>query len=70
MVSSGLAFILAFTKTDSLSKKAVQNNIDAFLIRMREITEEEPAYVLSSSRVEQGRLEILALIDAALSEKH
>ena len=68
MVGCGLAFILAFTKTDTLSKTAAQNNIEAFLIRMREITEEEPAYVLSSSKDQQGRKEILGLIDSAISE--
>jgi GTP-binding protein len=68
MVGCGLAFILVFTKTDTLSKKAAQNNIEAFLIQMREITEEPPAYVLSSSKGGQGRIEILDLIDSALSE--
>jgi GTP-binding protein len=69
MVSSGLAFILVFTKTDSLSKTAAQKNIEAFLSRMREITEEAPAYVLSSSRDGEGRSDILDLIDASLSEQ-
>lgn len=69
MVGSGLAFILVFTKTDKLSKGAVQKNIEAFLIRMGEITEEPPAYVLSSSSLGEGRFEILNLIAAALDEK-
>jgi GTP-binding protein len=69
MVASGLAFILAFTKTDALSKKAAQKNVEAFLIRMREITEETPAYVLSSSKDGQGRSEILELINSAIMEK-
>jgi GTP-binding protein EngB required for normal cell division len=68
MVGCGLAFILVFTKSDTLSKKATQNNIEAFLIHMREITEELPVYVLSSSKARQGRLDILDLIDSALSE--
>lgn len=68
MVGCGLAFIIAFTKTDTLSKKAAQENIDAFLLRMREITEESPAYVLSSSKIGQGRSEILDLIDSAIQE--
>jgi len=68
MVESGLAFILAFTKTDTLSKKAVQKNIETFLARMREITVETPTYVLSSSTEGQGRSEILALIESALLE--
>ena len=69
MVTSGLAFILAFTKTDTLSKKAALKNVEAFLIRMREITEEPPAYVLSSSKDGQGRSEILDLIESAILEK-
>jgi GTP-binding protein len=69
MVTSGLAFILAFTKTDTLSKKAALKNVEAFLIRMREITEEPPAYVLSSSKDGQGRSEILELIESAILEK-
>ena len=69
MVSSGLAFILVFTKTDSLSKQAARKNIEAFLGRMREITEEPPTHVLSSSRDGLGRSAILDLIDAALSEQ-
>ena len=68
MVGCGLPFILAFTKTDTLSKGAAQKNIETFLASMREITEETPAYVLSSSRVGEGRMEILDLIDSALSE--
>jgi GTP-binding protein len=69
MVSSGLAFILVFTKTDSLSKQAARKNIEAFLVRMHEITEEPPSHVLSSSRDGLGRSDILDLIDAALSEQ-
>jgi GTP-binding protein len=69
MVECGLAFIIAFTKTDKLSQKAAQKNIDAFLARMREIAEELPAYVLSSSKDGRGRTEILNLIDSALLER-
>lgn len=69
MAGCGLPLILAFTKTDTLSKKAVQENIGSFLLRMREITEEPPLYVLSSSKDGQGRHEILDLIEAALAEK-
>ena len=69
MVSSCLAFILVFTKTDTLSKQAARKNIEAFLNRMREITEEPPSYVLTSSKEGLGRFEILDLIDAALSEQ-
>ena len=69
MAGCGLPLILAFTKTATLSKKAVQENIGSFLLRMREITEEPPLYVLSSLKDGQGRHEILDLIEAALAEK-
>ena len=69
MVGCGLAFILVFTKTDKLSKGAVQKNIEAFLARMREITEEVPLYVTSSSKDGEGRSDILNMIDSALMEK-
>jgi len=69
MVSSGVAFILVFTKTDTLSSKAVRGNIQAFLDRMREITEETPAHVVSSSNDGMGRREILELIGSAIMEK-
>lgn len=69
MVSSGLAFILVFTKTDALSAKALRMNTESFLSRMGEITEESPSYVLSSSKGGQGRREILELIGSALGEK-
>ncbi len=69
MVGCGLPFILVFTKTDKLSKGAVQKNIEAFLLRMSEISEEEPAYLLSSSKLEQGRSEVLDMIASALAEK-
>lgn len=69
MVTSGLAFVLAFTKTDTLSNNAARKSVEAFLMRMREITEESPAYVLSSSKDGQGRSEILELIDSTILEK-
>lgn len=69
MVGNGLPFILAFTKTDALSGKAAQRNIEAFLARMREFTEEAPAYVLTSTKEERGRMDILGLIGSALLEQ-
>lgn len=69
MVGCGLPFVLTFTKTDKLSGKAVQENIEAFLARMREISEEPPEVVLSSSKSDTGRSEILGLIASALAEE-
>jgi GTP-binding protein len=69
MIGCGLPLILIFTKMDKLSKGAAQKNIDAFLLRMSEISEESPAYVLSSALERHGRSEILALIESAISEQ-
>ena len=69
MVGCGLPFVIAFTKADKLTEKAAQKNIDAFLVSLRDIGEEPPDYVLSSSKSDTGRAEILGLIASALDEK-
>ena len=68
MVNAGLPFILIFTKTDKLSRTAAQANIDAFLIRLQEISPEAPPVLTSSSKLGHGRAEILELIAATLAE--
>jgi len=68
MVGCGLPFILVFTKTDKLSRTAAQANIDAFLLRLQEISSDEPAILTSSSKLSHGRAEILDLIEAVLAE--
>ena len=68
MVDSGLPFGLIFTKTDKLSRRAVQVNIDAFLSRFQEISPDAPTVLLSSSKLNHGRAEILELITSTLAE--
>ena len=68
MVNCGLPFILVFTKTDKLSRAAAQANIDAFLMRLQEISPDAPAVLASSSKLSHGRSEILELIETALAE--
>ncbi|MCX6967669.1 MAG: ribosome biogenesis GTP-binding protein YihA/YsxC [Verrucomicrobia bacterium] len=68
MVHCGVPFILIFTKTDKLSRAAAQANIDAFLLRLQEISQEAPPVLTSSSKLSHGRLEILGLIEATLAE--
>jgi GTP-binding protein len=68
MVDCGLPFILLFTKTDKLSGTEAQASVDAFLASMREISEELPEIVLSSSKLGHGRSDILSLIASALEE--
>ena len=68
MVGCGVPFILIFTKTDKLSRAAAQANIDAFLIRLQEISQDVPPFLTSSSKLIQGRSEILELIETTLAE--
>jgi GTP-binding protein len=68
MVGCGLPFVLLFTKSDKLSDTEAQENIEAFVDSMREITEERPEIVNSSAKLGKGRSAILALIASALAE--
>jgi len=68
MVDCGLPFILIFTKSDKLSRTAVQANIDAFLLRLQEISPDAPTVLTSSSKLNHGRSEILEFIATLLAE--
>ena len=67
MVDCGLPFSLIFTKTDKLSPTAAKANIDAFLIRFREISPDAPPVLSSSSKLSHGRPEILEFIATTLA---
>ena len=67
MVGCGLPFAIIFTKADKLTGKAAQKNIEAFFGSMKEISEEQPEFVISSSKSDTGRAEILGLIASALA---
>lgn len=69
MVGCGLPFILVFTKTDKLTRSAAQANINAFLEKFREISEEAPEVLLSSAKDGVGRAEILRTIASAMDEE-
>lgn len=69
MVECALPFVLVFTKADKLKESAAQQNLAAFLAAMRDISEDSPAFVLSSSKESRGRSEILNLITSALAEE-
>ena len=68
MVGCGLPFVLVFTKIDKLTHSAAQKSIDTFMSQMREVSEEAPEFLASSSKLGKGRSEILELIAAALAE--
>lgn len=68
MVGCGLPFVIAFTKADKLSPAEARKNTAAFLAAMREISEDQPPFLLTSSKLEEGRRELLAMIASALAE--
>lgn len=68
MVGNNRPFVLVFTKADRLSDTAAMRNIAAFLERMKDISEEAPQAILTSSKEGTGKSEILQLIGAALEE--
>jgi GTP-binding protein len=67
MVGCGLPFVIAFTKTDKLTSKAAQKNVETLLASMHEISEEAPEFVLTSAKLDKGRSDILRLIDTSLA---
>jgi len=67
MVDGGVPFVIVFTKADKLTEKAAQKNVTAFLECLRGISEEPPEFTLSSSKLDQGRMEILGLIASTLA---
>lgn len=68
MVHHGLPYALIFTKTDKLSRTAVERNIDAFLAQLDAIGGEPVRFLSSSSEKGHGRIEILNLISEILAE--
>ena len=69
MVGCGLPLVLVFTKADKLSAAAVRANIRIFLGTLKELTPDEPVWVLTSSKLGSGRKEILDLIARAIAEE-
>ncbi len=69
MVGCGLPLALIFTKADKLSSGAAQANIDIFLARLHELTEDPPLVLLSSSKDGKGRREILGLIAESIADE-
>ena len=60
---NGVPFSIVFTKTDKLSKKAAQENIDAYKKRLSEQWEELPPIFITSAETGQGRDDILNYIE-------
>jgi GTP-binding protein len=64
----GLHFALIFTKIDKISAKALRESMAAFLASLAEVSGAQPQTFTSSSKLRQGRTEILGFIADSLSK--
>lgn len=67
LADTGVPFALVFTKTDKLSAKKVNDNVDGFLKAFAEVCDGEPPVFLSSAKTGGGRSEILGFIGSLLN---
>jgi len=63
-------FVLVFTKTDKFPATAVQTNIAAFSSRISRWFAQLPAIFTCSAKTEQGRQELLGVIDEQMAAIH
>jgi GTP-binding protein len=59
-------FVIAFTKTDRISKVVLEENVNAFLGKLSETWETLPHYFITSSERRTGREEMLEFISKTL----
>jgi GTP-binding protein len=67
LVRHAVPFVFVFTKTDKVTPATVQANIAAFTARISAWFEKLPAVFTSSAQTRQGRPELLAVIDEAMT---
>jgi GTP-binding protein len=68
LADKGVPFGIAFTKTDKLSKNALQKNMAIYSKKLKETWENLPPIFLTYSAHKEGREEIIDFIDAANKE--
>ena len=67
LARNAVPFVLVFTKTDKVASVLVQANIAAFTARIAGWFEQLPAVFTCSATTEQGRQELLGVIDEAMT---
>jgi GTP-binding protein len=61
-----IPFCIVFTKADKLKKTEIKNNLEDYLRRVSYMFEDEPNYIISSSKDKSGKKDILDFINAHL----
>src|ERR1035438_2638907 len=67
LVRHAVPFVFVFTKTDKVSAVTAQANIAAFADRISAWFEKPPAVFTCSAKTQQGRQELLGVIDEAMT---
>lgn len=67
LARNAVPFVLVFTKTDKETPAAVQSNIEAFTERIAGWFEQLPARFTCSATAQQGRQELLGVIDEVMT---
>ena len=67
LARNAVPFVLVFTKADKVTPATVQANIAAFTARIAGWFEQLPAVFTCSATTEQGRRELLGVIDEAMT---
>ena len=67
LVRNAVPFVLVFTKADKETPAAVQANIAAFMARIAGWFEKPPASFTCSAVAQQGRQDLLGVIDEAMT---
>lgn len=63
MAQEEVPFILVFTKTDKISAKVLSENLKAYKEVLLDHWEEAPSAILTSSRTQKGREDVLQMIE-------
>lgn len=58
-----IPFCIVFTKADKLSKTELKKNLENYLLKVSYMFEDEPNYIVSSSKNKNGKEEILQFIE-------
>lgn len=64
--TSGIPFVIVFTKSDKLSATKVNSNVEAYKKKLLETWEELPQIFITSSEERTGKKEILDYIDSVI----
>lgn len=64
--TSGIPFVIVFTKSDKLSAAKVNSNVEAYKKKLLETWEELPQIFITSSEERTGKKEILDYIDSVI----